>query len=339
MYAIPEGTRCFVCAAGRKTIIRNKCGYLIESMNTLLPAGNSLSSEKGKTMLQGIYSRRDKVIYLTDILMWNDELLIDSTAEQRLEVLISKLRENPALSTVFTPTNEVLLRFPRMLDCSKSSLDLMYYGTYTRATDPGFETGYQLLLDYIKLRGLDSGLSLGSLSDLRSPETAQKICCAFGYDNTDSPYLKDGIAFVHKEGIFFLGFSSAMLQWKDQFVSPYYGVLLQEPMVAYLYLNKERKLQTHDGFIIDKTDPNIEKAKADQTYMFTYTNIYMDDPRATMEGLKLIKQCEKPVWSAMSHLVFKILARKNMLPYAVLAQQVQTEEIARSIPPSAAGLD
>ncbi len=330
IYAIPDGTKCFVCASERKTVIRDKCGYLLEHINTLLPNGNSLSTETGKTMLQGVYSKRDKTVYLTDVLMWNDDLMIDSVAELRLIMLVNKVRENPVITNTLSPSNQVMFRMPQMLDCSKSSLDLMYYGLYRHVSETNFAPSYELLLNYIKVHGLESAVGVLN-ADLRCAETALKVCCAFGYDNVEAPYLKDGLAFVHKEGIFFLGYTASMLQWKDVNVSPRYSALLREPMLAYLYLNKDRKLQTHDGYIIDKSDPAIEKLKVDQTYEFSYTNIYLNDPYATLEGLTFVRQCDKPVWSAMSHLVFRILARKNMLPYGVLSQQVLTEELNKKV--------
>jgi len=294
-------------------------------MNTLLPNGNSSSTQEGKTMLQGVYSTRDKVVYLTDLLMWNDELMIDNTCELRLIVLYNKLKENPVISNTISPENEIMFRMPHIMDCSTANLDVVYYGLYKRLTESIFQSNFEMLITYIKTNNLMPLLKTDQL-DLQTDESIKRICAAFGYDNIGAAYLKDGIAFVHKEGIYFLGYTSSSVQWKDAYVSPYFDALVQDPMIAYLYLGKDRKLQTHDGYIIDKSDPIIDTLKVDQTYVFSYTNILLNEPYASLEGLKYLKTCNKIVWSAMSHLVFKLLSKKNMLPYGILAQQVKMQE-------------
>ena len=308
-------------------MIRDKCGQLIERLNTLLPNGNPSSFETGKTMIQGIYNKREKVVYLTDLIMWNDELFIDNMAEMRLIVLVNRIRENPVISNTLSPSNEIMFRVPNIMDCSKTGLEHMYFGIYRQIQETTFAGNYEILLNCVIVQNLYHLIKI-SPDALRNQENMLKICTSFGYDNIGAPYVKDGLAFIHKEGIFFLGYNACAVQWKDQFVSPYYESLLQDPMVAYLYYDRERRLQTQDGYIVDKTDPAIDALKPDQTCLFTYTNISLNDPFATLDGLKYRQSCSKIVWSSMSHLIYKLLARKNMLPYTILAQQIQTQELA-----------
>jgi len=316
-----------IIASEKKTVIRDRCGYLIEHINTLLPNGNPSSTAIGKTMLQGVYSKRDKTLYLTDILMWNDELAIDSTAEIRLMMIMNRLKENPSLSTTLDHTNEVLIKMPQILTCSKTSFDQMYYGLFTTMNAPTFNENYLKLVNYAQTHDLLTQLKIKS-EEINTPDGAQKICIAFGYDYLGNPYLKDGIAFIQKEGQYFLGYNAATVQWKDHYSSPYYDALLQTPMIAYLYYDKSRKLQTHDGYIIDKTDPVIDTLKPDQTIMCTFNGIYLKDPYATLDGLKYYKPINKIVWSSMNNLVFKLLCKTQMLSYTILSSQIANQEFS-----------
>lgn len=317
---------CTVLAHNNQTIVRDKTGQTLFQCNTLLPNGGPSSTEKGKTLLQGILNKREKIIYLIDVLMWNEELLIDNTNEFRLIYLITKLKEIPNISLFQNLENEIRLRYLSFMDCTRAAFDTLYFGISLQMQQPFFPQIFEGLLNYITSQNLMQILKIDNSTDLSNQFTQRRICSLFAQDNTGEFYLKNGIAFVFKEGIYSFGYSNTMVKWKDECVSPFYERLIQTPMVASLCIGKGNKLLTFDGYIIEKTDPAILSLAKNQTHLFTYQNVLLNEPFASLDGLRYVQTVQKTIWNSMSKIVFKILAAKRMLTYNILSDQIQKQE-------------
>lgn len=296
-------------------------------MNTLLPNGNGESSEGGKTMIQGIYNKESKTVYATDLLLWNNELFIDSIAELRLIVLINKVKGIPLLSEIEGAANEVRFRVPLIRVCSKSAVEELYYGAYSSVKSPCFALKYEKLVNYALERGLLSQLKL-SLEDVRTEQGALKLCGSFGEDTKEDWYLKNGVAFIKKNGTYFLGYNESTLQWKDSLTSQRFEHLVASPLRAHLRHTADRKLVTHDGYVVRKTDPLIDQLEAEQMYVFSYEGASVDDLCATLYGLKCLKESKKSVGTSMSEILFKALAKSGMLNYGALVEEVERQQTA-----------
>ena len=315
IYALPEGIECLISTSNKRTMIRDKFGNNLGVVNTLLPEAN--------TILQGVYNKESKTVYLTDLLLWDNQLFIESTAETRWSALIIIFKENVSLSSLIEGTNDIRFRLPQIMDCSKVGFDSLYYGLCNVSSN--FPLEYEKLINFIQTYNLLSLIKVKK-EEMNTSEGTQKICCLFGTDNTGEFYLKDGIAFIHKQGLLTLGYSEVSIKWKDNLISPYYNTMLQEPMLVDLFYDANKNLVTHDGFIVDKLDPNIEALKINQVYRFSYSGIYLNEPHATLTDLKYQESIDNGPWSSMDGLVFKFLSIRNMLPYKVLVQQLEMQE-------------
>eukprot|EP00826_Nyctotherus_ovalis_P000825 TRINITY_DN10052_c0_g1_i5.p1 TRINITY_DN10052_c0_g1~~TRINITY_DN10052_c0_g1_i5.p1 ORF type:complete len:301 (+),score=76.51 TRINITY_DN10052_c0_g1_i5:511-1413(+) len=295
-------------------MIKDKYGNDMEAISTLLPSGN--------TILQGIYNKGSKTIYITDLLLWDNELLIESTAEARWSVLIDLFKGNKALG-VLGEENEVRFRLPLVAECSKTAFDGLYYGLCANKSE--FAGEYERLMNYIRQRGLFSLIKVKE-EEMKTSEGMERVCSAFGIDNAGEFYVKDGIAFIHKQGLLCLGYSEVSVKWKDSLISPYYDSLLSQPTIVDLFYDNNRNLVTHDGCVIDKLDPSIEGLKTNQVYRFTFEGIYLGEGCATLNGLKYQQALGNVEWSSIDYLVFRFLATRNMLSYKVLAQQLEMQQ-------------
>lgn len=319
IYAIPYGTKCLVYAADKKTLIRDKNGYMLEQISTLLPNGNISSIDEGKTLLQGIYNQKERIIYVTDVVLWKDELKIADPAEARLSFasdIINKLLVGPPK----LDCNSIQFRLPKIYSCTKETLNEIYYGVPKEMPQEKLTELYAKLIQYIQINDLSTKLN---------PELSNfpQLFIGFGYDSCGVPYLKDGLGFVEKNASFRFGFSEHCLQWKDRLSSPRFFHFSRSPAIAALYYGRDKKLVTFDGYIVAPIDPAIEKLKPDKIYAFRYQDIVLKDPHIKLIGMEYIKDIKRIVWHHSSQLAYKILAQKNMISYEALLQCVVQQEL------------
>lgn len=78
----PEGARCLLIAKEGLSFIRDKNGFCIKKFISNFPGGNP-KKKRGVTILDVFYDRKKEVCYFLDILFWNDQNLIDCSAEAR----------------------------------------------------------------------------------------------------------------------------------------------------------------------------------------------------------------------------------------------------------------
>lgn len=320
-------------------MVRDKSGNVVVTHSTLLPGGNKRSAEKGRTLMQGVYSVQTKTLYVTDLIMWNDELVLDMSTGCRLMAAFERVLQIPNIGTVLSEDNEVRVRLPNMYDCTRQTLCKCYCGAYADVHDPAFPGHYEALAEFAKTNDMLKLLKLEG-ADLHSPAATQRLCSAFAYDTANSPYLKDGLAFVHREGLFAFGYSEECLQWKDSMVSPYFESLARSPSTGTLFSTSECKLMTYDGYEIQTMVAAAEMIKPNCRYAVEYdeiTSVAKGEEHggcATLEGLKMVKESERTIWSPMSKLIFKCLARKSLMTFEILVQQVSAQE--STIPPPSA---
>ena len=236
---------------------------------------------------------------------------------------MNKLEENPLLGQISESHNQIKFRMPQIMNCNKSNLEILYYGLYTKANMPTFIEEYELLKEYSHKQEICKLLKLTE-KDLFTENGALKLCTSFAWDNTNEYYLKNGLAFIKKEGVFCLGCNDGTIQWKDSLIS--YTSDGNNPLVAYLLYNKENQLQTQDGYIVDKLDPKINELRTNQIYAFSYEAIYLNEPYAILTELKYKGSLSRIMWSTMTNLIFKIIMKNNLLPYNALMKEILRQE-------------
>lgn len=290
---MPEGKKCIIFVSSQKTVLRDKNGYVLKRINSLLPNGHKGAKEKGKSILQGVCYEREKVVYATDVIMWNGELLIDSVAEYRLFLLQGIIGDNSIIGTHLNEQNELMFRIPAIYSCTTEGLQRVYYGCSN-------ESELSNLLAYaVKV--------LNTSPDILNKETAQQFAAHFAYDNTKSPYLKDGIAFVRREGELSFGYSSDYLIWRDKLVSPYFDSLVSFPFIATLRCVGKNTFRTQEGCEVKYESE--EEFTPESVYAFSYEGIEIAGHTASLSGMKLVKKMASKIFvSTVSQLVFKCVA-------------------------------
>lgn len=302
----------------RRTIIRDKCGHLLESMNTLLCNGNAGMEESGNVIMQGVYDKEGAVVYLTDVIIWKDKKFLDVPAETRLSFLANLLKENPLWDELLVGVNEVRFRMPQIMECSKASLEYAYYGLYTRVGEPGFADEYSKLLAapcVSRLKLSQEQLCAGAVP-----------CLALAVDSRHSHYLKNGLAFVQRSAGYCLGQNEFILQWKDQWVSQRFGNVVRRPMLAHLCYDREKVLETHDGYTVAKTDERIDKLKTGEMYVFSYEGVELKGSQGVLEGMKYVGTSGKTVWSSMTRLLFKAMVQRGLLSFQEILSELEKQE-------------
>lgn len=325
MYAVPEGIKCLISASKGNTIIRNKVGKIITTVNTLLPNGNKNSKDENTTLLQGIFNIESKVLYITDILMWNNDLLIDLNSDARLHIAFSKISEIPLISTDFSDSNEILVRFPNIFYCTKEGLLNTFYGLYSEFNTPDFSLKYQQILDQFKFDGF-----------IKDPNDFQINCSRAGYDNLGGLYKKCGIAFLKKEGFYTFGYTHECLVWKlpEICTKTDFNKLKNKPIQAKLIGNLNGKLQTNDGFEIINYpifSPQIIQEKFEvkygQRYLVEFENAkFHSENILALYGMQI--KCEinddKILWDSSRKILFKAnFANKNIITYEMINLQIK----------------
>jgi len=321
IYAIPDGTKCFLVSFHNTTEMYDKNKKLIMKANTLLPGGNIKCTNTDKTIVQGIYNAKEKIVYLTDVFMWENQLFNDKSANVRLEFLTKKINSDPLIGEVFHSVNEILIRIPQIRECSKESLELMYYGLSTERANQLFLSEYAKLADYAFSTGFLK------INPLEAFDTAKMIhlCIAYSFDNKQRPYLKHGIAFVEKNKNFVSGYSCSVLKWRDLLTDYRIYQKLQNHILAHLYYDKDNTLRTYDKKVVylDGT-MNTCGLKVGTIYSFAYTDVRANNEYIILENAKLYENTKK-AWSRMDSIIEKIMVIKNSLPYNLLENIIEQQ--------------
>eukprot|EP01022_Parablepharisma_sp_SALTPOND_P009789 TRINITY_DN1403_c0_g1_i2.p1 TRINITY_DN1403_c0_g1~~TRINITY_DN1403_c0_g1_i2.p1 ORF type:complete len:504 (-),score=29.19 TRINITY_DN1403_c0_g1_i2:3-1514(-) len=321
MYAMPLGVKCLISASNGVTTLRDKTGSIITTLNTYLPNGNAKSTNKQTTLLQGVYNPSAQTLYITDIMMWNDELLIDLVGDARLHIAFDKIAETPDISNKLTDMNEVTIRFPNIYYCSKEGLHKSYYGLYSEISQPSFHEQYKALLYYAQSNNL-----LEEVNEIHAdPFNAEKVICSkFAYDNTGVPYIKDGIAFVKREGFFIFGFATDCFLWKDAYVSPHFGRISKKPLTAKLLYTLEGKLQTYDGYDVIYSETTAI-LKANTRYIVEFENIdVVGEWQVELKEFKVVKEANSVLWDTLAKMMYKLEVSKQ--------KAITFEDIDKSLP-------
>lgn len=92
----PQGFRVLFIAQNNKTIISTD-GRIILNIKSNFPGGGGIKGAGGITILDCIFNRCTKTIFILDCLFWNSMSMLDSEASFRFFWLQTKFAENPAL--------------------------------------------------------------------------------------------------------------------------------------------------------------------------------------------------------------------------------------------------
>lgn len=92
----PQGFRVLFVAQNNKTIVSTD-GRIILNIKSNFPGGGGKESPAGITVLDCIFNKCTKTIFILDCLFWNSMSMLDSEANFRFFWLQTKFEENPAL--------------------------------------------------------------------------------------------------------------------------------------------------------------------------------------------------------------------------------------------------
>lgn len=99
----PEGIRCLLITRGGATYLRNKDGFVVKKFESDFPGGKP-KKKHGATILDIIYDKNREICYFLDILLWNDQQLIDCSAEARyfwLDFHAAQVKHDESLALKF----------------------------------------------------------------------------------------------------------------------------------------------------------------------------------------------------------------------------------------------
>lgn len=94
----PEGFRVMLVARRKVTLCYNNRGKIVLKLHSNFSGGGGLDKSKGTTVLDCIYNKTTKTIFILDCLYWNNMSMIDSEAEFRFYWLKSKFTDDLRLS-------------------------------------------------------------------------------------------------------------------------------------------------------------------------------------------------------------------------------------------------
>ncbi|XP_018567301.1 snurportin-1 [Anoplophora glabripennis] len=92
----PQGFRVLFIAQNNKTIVSTE-GRIILNIQSNFPGGGGIESRGGITILDCIFNRSTKTIFVLDCLFWNSMSMLDSEASFRFFWLKTKFNESPSL--------------------------------------------------------------------------------------------------------------------------------------------------------------------------------------------------------------------------------------------------
>ena len=308
---MPTGIKCLIAANKGVTILRDKTGKVITAVNSLLPGGNRMQVEDKVTLLQGVYHGLLKVLYVTDIMMWSDELLIDLPGYSRIQVAFERINSIPEISKGISENNEIMIRFPNVYCCSKEGLYKSYYGLYAEHDSSIFNERYVNLVNYVLSNNL---ITPQMITNKEIPS----ICSMFGYDNIQQAYIKDGIAFIHKESSFVFGFTSECLIWKTKEIAPlHFDRLMKHPMTAKLIFGDKKRLCTYDGFDIINYEDSEGKLIINSRYVVEFKGVtLLDNWKLELHNVRVLKEASSVIWDTTAKITTKcIIGNKSEIKY------------------------
>ncbi|KAF7270807.1 hypothetical protein GWI33_016249 [Rhynchophorus ferrugineus] len=106
---VPEGFRVLVVAKRNNTVVYNKKGRVL-TVKTYLPGGG-LDKNSGLTVLDCIFNKTTKTIFILDCLHWNTMSLLDSETNFRFYWLKNKFDEHSKLLETNKPFKFQILEF------------------------------------------------------------------------------------------------------------------------------------------------------------------------------------------------------------------------------------
>lgn len=106
----PDGFRVLLITKRNQTVLQNERGKVLLTLKTHLPGGG-LSRGYGRTILDCIYSRVTKTIFVLDCLFWNTMSMIDSDTSFRFYWLRNQFDDNAKLLETNRPYKFQVLEF------------------------------------------------------------------------------------------------------------------------------------------------------------------------------------------------------------------------------------
>lgn len=203
LYCRPAGTACLIISKKGKTTFRNKNGFIVLKTETNLPGGNRKDRNR-KGLFEGVLAKGQSECFLTDVLYYNDQDLMDCSNETRGFWLDTHVFENNI--DKLTGTNRLVFHKINKYSCCTSNFDRVYY------------------------------------------------------DNGN--YLKNGIVFVKKNGLYIPGANPFLLKWEDSFSNFFWKEKVRGRNFL-LALTEENWLKSYDGNqVCQITKENVEKIGA-----------------------------------------------------------------------------
>jgi len=120
----PVGKRCLVVSTRGQTKVYSRTGYLMTTLRTRLPGGDTKTSKDSKhnSILDCIYSQSERVYYVLDVISWNGCHFDGCDTEFRFFWLNSKLREECPEVTQRTHCNSYPFVALKHYGCTESEI-------------------------------------------------------------------------------------------------------------------------------------------------------------------------------------------------------------------------
>ncbi|XP_033750905.1 uncharacterized protein LOC117335093 [Pecten maximus] len=129
MIICPKGKRNLVISAQGRTFTQSKQGLLLEDFPSCLPGGN-VGDQKGMSVLDCIYNKKDDVYYVLDMMFWKSQDMTDCDSEFRIFWMNERLAEQKSIGrrTKINPHKFVPLKSyactKKVMNQAMSSTDL-----------------------------------------------------------------------------------------------------------------------------------------------------------------------------------------------------------------------
>lgn len=141
----PEGRRNFVIASNGLTKVYSKSGKLVKKFASNLPGGNRNQNRRQKyTILDCVFSEKEKIFYILDMMCWSGFQYYDCDTEFRLSWVQQKFIEHKDVLMEISKTNHFKFMPLPIYQCTQDSI-----GTALNSKLP-FEDNLDGLLIYHK---------------------------------------------------------------------------------------------------------------------------------------------------------------------------------------------
>jgi len=201
----PEGQRCLVVAGEGRTVSRTRAGRLLHTFPSALPGGarGGADAAGGPCILDCVFHEPAGAYYVQDLMCWKGYALYDCSAEFRLFWLATKLGESGAGAPP-GPRH----RFP-FVPVAAYACDPGAPPVPAQAHPLPLQSRGRLLL----WRRASAALPTAPVSNAR--RAAARAGGLHAALRGAVPFVRDGIALLHKEGHYALGPTPLALLWKD----------------------------------------------------------------------------------------------------------------------------